>query len=57
MMGGCSIKKHGDLSLLEVAATLNQVNISSIRGAAVASSMKDYQTIAQIKCQLLKSDD
>jgi hypothetical protein len=57
MRGSCSIKKHGDLFLLEAAATLNQVNISLIRGAAAASSMRDHQTIAQIKCQLLKSDN
>jgi hypothetical protein len=57
MRGGRSIKKHGDLFSLETAATLNQVNISFIRGAATASSMRDHQTIAQIKCQLLKSDN
>jgi hypothetical protein len=57
MRGGCSIKKHRDLFSLEAAATLNQVGISFIRGVAMASSMRDHQTIAQIKCQLLKSDN
>jgi hypothetical protein len=57
MRGGRSIKKHGDLFLLEAAATLNQVDISFIKGVAMAFSMRDHQTIAQIKCQLLKSDN
>jgi hypothetical protein len=57
MRGGRSIKEHGDLFSLKAAATLNQVDISSIRGAATASSIRDHQTIAQIKCQLLKSDN
>jgi hypothetical protein len=57
MRDGCSIKKHGDLFSLEVAATLNQDDISFIRGVAMAFSMRDHQTIAQIKCQLLKSNN
>jgi hypothetical protein len=57
MRGSRSIKKHGDLFSLEAAATLNQVDISFIRGAAAASSMRDHQTIPQIKCQLLISNN